>query len=73
LLADELKDYKVRVNTVNPGPTRTALRAKAFPGEAPSGLPKPKAAAEAIVELACATDAPESGEIVRLSSTKHRN
>jgi len=26
-----------------------------------------------IVELACATDAPESGEIVRLSSTKHRN
>jgi NAD(P)-dependent dehydrogenase (short-subunit alcohol dehydrogenase family) len=65
--AAEVAHAKVRVHLADPGPTRTALRAKAFPGEAPSGLPKPKAAAEAIVELACATDAPESGEIVRLA------
>ena len=64
--AAEVAHAKVRVLLVDPGPTRTALRAKAFPGEAPSGLPKPKAAAEAIVELACATDAPPGGEIIRL-------
>lgn len=31
--AHELEDTNVRVNLVNPGPTRTAMRAKAFPGE----------------------------------------
>ncbi|MBM3581786.1 MAG: SDR family NAD(P)-dependent oxidoreductase [Alphaproteobacteria bacterium] len=64
--AAEVAHAKVRVHLVDPGPTRTALRAKAFPGEAPSGLPKPKAAAEAIVELICAADAPESGTVIRL-------
>lgn len=64
--AAEVAHAKIRVHLVDPGPTRTALRAKAFPGEAPSGLPKPKAAAEAIVELACAADTPSGGEIIRL-------
>jgi NAD(P)-dependent dehydrogenase (short-subunit alcohol dehydrogenase family) len=71
--AAEVAHARVRVHLADPGPTRTALRAKAFPGEAPSGLPKPKDAAEAIVALACAADAPTSGEIVRLSSIKHRD
>jgi NAD(P)-dependent dehydrogenase (short-subunit alcohol dehydrogenase family) len=64
--AAEVAHARVRVHLVDPGPTRTALRAKAFPSEAPSGLPKPKAAAEKIVELLCAADAPPSGEIIRL-------
>jgi hypothetical protein len=31
----------VRVNLVNPGPTRTGMRAKAFPGEDPASLKPP--------------------------------
>ncbi len=36
--AHELEDTSVRVNLVNPGPVRTAMRAKAFPGEDPNTL-----------------------------------
>ena len=39
--AHELEDTSVRVNLVNPGPIRTAMRAKAFPGEDPKTLPAP--------------------------------
>ena len=40
VLADELKS-KVRVNSVNPGGTRTEMRAEAYPDEDPSTLPHP--------------------------------
>lgn len=40
-LADELENSHIRVNSIAPGPTRTALRAWAFPGEDPSTLPTP--------------------------------
>jgi NAD(P)-dependent dehydrogenase (short-subunit alcohol dehydrogenase family) len=40
--ADELEtNTSVRMNTIHPGATRTALRAKAYPGEDPQTLPKP--------------------------------
>ncbi len=40
--ADELEtNTSVRMNTINPGATRTAMRAKAYPGENPQTLPKP--------------------------------
>ncbi|MGD8909558.1 MAG: YciK family oxidoreductase [Chromatiales bacterium] len=42
-LADELENSQIRVNSIAPGPTRTALRAWAFPGEDPRSLPKPEA------------------------------
>ncbi len=64
--AAEVAHAKVRVHLVDPGPTRTALRAKAFPGEVLSGLRKPKAAAEAMVELLC-EESLSSGEVVRLA------
>ncbi|NVJ49979.1 MAG: YciK family oxidoreductase [Gammaproteobacteria bacterium] len=38
VLADELEGTNTRVNIVNPGATRTAMRAKAFPGENPNDL-----------------------------------
>ena len=41
-LADELENSQIRVNTIAPGPTQTALRAWAFPGEDPLALPKPE-------------------------------
>ncbi|MES9990435.1 MAG: YciK family oxidoreductase [Candidatus Thiodiazotropha sp.] len=40
-LADELENSDIRVNTIAPGPTQTALRAWAYPGEDPSTLPLP--------------------------------
>src|SRR5690606_30228021 len=39
--ADETKNLPLRVNSVNPGATRTAMRAQAMPGEDPQTLPHP--------------------------------
>lgn len=42
LFADELENTsKIRVNAINPGGTRTQMRAKAFPAEDPQTLPTP--------------------------------
>lgn len=44
VLADELEaNTKIRVNSINPGPLRTNLRANAFPGENPAQLLTPEA------------------------------
>ena len=50
--AAECAHTKVRVNLYNPGPTRTAMRKQAFPGENPETLPPPEAHGEALIELA---------------------
>ncbi len=42
-LAEELENSNIRVNSIAPCPTRTALRADAFPGEDPNSLPHPEA------------------------------
>jgi NAD(P)-dependent dehydrogenase (short-subunit alcohol dehydrogenase family) len=41
-LADELESTAIRVNLVNPGATRTRMRARAYPGENPASLPAPE-------------------------------
>jgi NAD(P)-dependent dehydrogenase (short-subunit alcohol dehydrogenase family) len=50
--ADEIANTAVRVNLINPGPTRTGMRAKAFPGEDPAALKPPDHVAEMFVKLA---------------------
>jgi NAD(P)-dependent dehydrogenase (short-subunit alcohol dehydrogenase family) len=50
--ADEVASTNVRANLANPGPTRTGMRAKAFPGEDPMTLPSAEAQAARIIELA---------------------
>ncbi len=50
--AAEVAQTSLRVNLINPGPTRTAMRAGAFPGEDPMSLPAPDAITEAFVALA---------------------
>ncbi|EKF42920.1 SDR family NAD(P)-dependent oxidoreductase [Nitratireductor indicus] len=50
--ADETKNMPLRVNSVNPGATRTAMRALAMPGEDPETLPHPSEVAAAILPLA---------------------
>lgn len=42
LLAMERTDTTIRYNCINPGGTRTAMRAKAFPDEDPKTLPSPE-------------------------------
>jgi NAD(P)-dependent dehydrogenase (short-subunit alcohol dehydrogenase family) len=50
--AAECAHTSVRVNLYNPGPTRTAMRRQAFPGEDPETLPAPEAHGDALVQLA---------------------
>jgi NAD(P)-dependent dehydrogenase (short-subunit alcohol dehydrogenase family) len=49
--AAETESTAVRVNLVNPGPTRTRMRAQVMPGEDPMTLPPAEAVAEKIVAL----------------------
>ncbi len=42
---------KVRVAIVNPGATRTAMRARAYPGEAPESVKPPEVVAERLIAL----------------------
>lgn len=49
--AEELHKTRVKVNLVNPGRTRTAMRREAYPGEDPESLPPPEAHAEAFLRL----------------------
>jgi NAD(P)-dependent dehydrogenase (short-subunit alcohol dehydrogenase family) len=50
--ADELESTPIRATLLSPGPMRTAMRAKAFPGEDPLALPDPAEIAPLVVELA---------------------
>ncbi|QPC87299.1 SDR family NAD(P)-dependent oxidoreductase [Mesorhizobium sp. NBSH29] len=50
--ADETKSMALRVNIADPGGTRTAMRALAFPGEDPATLPAPAVTAARIMQMA---------------------
>ncbi|MDP6829548.1 MAG: SDR family NAD(P)-dependent oxidoreductase [Alphaproteobacteria bacterium] len=52
IYAKETQNTALRVNLVNPGPTRTEMRAAAFPGEDPDSLPPPEHLAETLIRLA---------------------
>ncbi|MCB2058424.1 MAG: SDR family NAD(P)-dependent oxidoreductase [Novosphingobium sp.] len=50
--AQEVKNIsRIRVAIVDPGATRTAMRAKAYPGEDPASVKPPEAVAERLVDL----------------------
>jgi NAD(P)-dependent dehydrogenase (short-subunit alcohol dehydrogenase family) len=50
--AEETKNTPVRANLINPGATRTKMRATAMPGEDPKTLPEPEDIAVEILKLA---------------------
>jgi NAD(P)-dependent dehydrogenase (short-subunit alcohol dehydrogenase family) len=60
--ADETKELKLRVNVVDPGVARTAMRAQAMPGEDPSILPTPADVARGILPV-FASDLTETGKL----------
>lgn len=49
--AAELNVTPIKANLFSPGPVRTAMRAKAFPGEDPMTLPTPAEVAPSIVDM----------------------
>jgi NAD(P)-dependent dehydrogenase (short-subunit alcohol dehydrogenase family) len=57
---------RLRVHIIDPGATRTRMRALAFPGEEPDSVKPPEMVAKVIVER-LATDAP-TGEKVRVEA-----
>lgn len=61
-LAAELRGTGVRVNSVNPGATRTPMRAAAYPAEDPLTLPTPEEIAEIFVQLASPDAAGVTGQ-----------
>ncbi|MDZ4792052.1 MAG: SDR family NAD(P)-dependent oxidoreductase [Hyphomicrobiales bacterium] len=63
--AREVENSCLRVNLIDPGPARTHLRGKAFPGENQASLPDPSIAAPAFIDLACA-GCIKNGQIIRL-------
>ncbi len=67
--AHELETTNVRVNLLNPGPVRTGMRAKAFPGEDPNKLPLPAELVPLFLELVSpACDF--SGQVVNFADWK---
>jgi len=65
---DEMEQVsRVRVAVLDPGATRTEMRARAYPGEDPETVKPPQAVADRIVALA--TDGFEIGHFERVSAS----
>ncbi len=64
--AAELVETKVKANLFNPGRVRTAMRAKAMPGEDANTLPSPDEVAVDLVRL-CLPTCESQGEVVNRS------
>jgi NAD(P)-dependent dehydrogenase (short-subunit alcohol dehydrogenase family) len=62
--AAELAHTNIRVNLLSPGPTRTRMRAAAFPGEDPETLKTPESLAGLFVDLA-SPDCARHGETLQ--------
>ena len=62
--AKEVEKTKIKVNLFNPGGTRTALRAQAFPGEEPSAVKSPENVAKQIIPLTL-DECEAMGEVIR--------
>jgi len=63
--AEETRSLKLRINALDPGAVRTAMRAQAVPGENPQTLPHPSEIAEQILPL-FAPDLAETGQLYQI-------
>ncbi|HWB44003.1 MAG TPA: SDR family NAD(P)-dependent oxidoreductase [Hyphomicrobiaceae bacterium] len=71
IYAQEMENTPVRVNLINPGPTHTAMRSKAFPGEKPETLKRPEDHVETFIALA-EPGCRENGRLFDLKTGKVR-
>ena len=62
--AAESEKTKIKINMIDPGGTRTGMRAAAFPGEDPLTLPTPEDISPAFVAL-MRDDCPHHGELIK--------
>jgi len=69
--AGEVANTSVRANLVNPGPTRTGMRAMAYPGEDPASLKPPEDIAPSFVLLAMPSCS-DNGKLFDLRTGKVR-
>lgn len=65
LAAEEARDAGVRVVSVNPGRTRTSMRAAAYPDEDPQTVKTPEETARFFVAVACGEVPFESGDLLQ--------
>lgn len=72
VLASELTGSGIRVNSVNPGATRTAMRARAYPEENPQTLPAPEEITEVFVYLASDEAAAVTGQSLDAQQWRRR-
>jgi NAD(P)-dependent dehydrogenase (short-subunit alcohol dehydrogenase family) len=56
MFREELSDRAIRCVAINPGPTRTRMRAEAHPSEDPSTVPHPRALVEPFIAIAAGAD-----------------
>ena len=61
--AAETEETDMRINLLDPGATRTGMRADAYPGEDPSTLKPPEDLANLFVDL-CSPDCDRHGDVV---------
>lgn len=62
--AAETEETNLKINILDPGATRTSMRAEAYPGEDPSSVKTPEEITRYFVDLAAA-DCPSHGQVVR--------
>ncbi len=67
IYASEVEKTNLKVNLVDPGRLRTAMRAQAYPGEDPKTLPSPDSIVEVFVQLAEASCQKHNERIVAQS------
>ena len=67
--AAECANTNIKANLLSPGPTRTAMRKQAMPGEDPTTLTKPADLVPLFIEMASA-DYDKNGEVVEYVKTK---
>jgi len=66
--AAEMQKTRVRVNLLDPGVIRTAMRASAFPGEDPATLPEPDTIADLFLQLCLPGNSVPHGKRVAAAS-----
>ena len=65
VMAEELENSDIRVNSVDPGPTATAFRKSIYPGEDASTVKQPEALVPLYVELMNPASGISHGKVIR--------